>query len=242
MANITNYFKSVKTVNVVEEDVENLSVATEFYKTKLNQTCQKNECIEAKSLLKSKIEEIEQKCEKRKQQIEFCKSIICDKKVEIARLQKILEISQPKPIEISQQKSNQSHTPRTQILIFSSFLSYLSEEQLADIRLVGPSKGEDSTFVLTSLRNLYQGRLEILQKKTITGRSKKGETKEMLTPSNVDVIKRLFRERMFNVVTEGGAEERVNREKKVNKYIKDAQANITKTIKSSNVARNLFNA
>lgn len=242
MANIKNYFKSVKTVNIVEENDENLTVATEFYKTQLYQSCQKNECIEAKFLLKNKIEEIERKCVQRKQQIEFCKSIICEKKVEIARLQKTLEISQPKSIEISQPKPNQSHTPRTQILIFSSFFDHLSEEQLAEIRLVGPSKGEDSTFVLTSVRNLYQGRLETLQMKSITGRSKKGESKEMLTPSNVDIIRRLFKERMMNVVIEGGEEERINREKKVNKYIKDAQANITKSIKSSNVARNLFEA
>lgn len=236
MTNITNYFKIVKTVNIVEEDSENISVATEFYRNQLHTTCDKNSCIELKTMLRSKIDEIEEKCLKRKKQIEICQNIIGEKKIEVARLQKTLEISQP--IEISQQKLNPTHTtPRTQILIFSSFLCNLSEEQLADIRLVGPSKAEDSTFVLTSLRNLYQGRLEILQKKTITGRSKKGETKEMLTPINVDIIKRLFRERMMNVVTE--EEERVVREKKVNKYIKDAQANITKSIKSS-VARNLL--
>lgn len=198
-------------------------------------------------------------------QIKLAKAIITEKDVEIARLRRLVDMQvqssgQPndltvetlsqtdrQPVNRTCQSNRLSVKSATQsdlqpvegtvqdnyqALNFAGFSSKFEETQLADIRLIGPIKREDSTFISVALRSLYHKRLELLAKKTITGRSKNGE-KEMLTPENVETIKQLFKERMNHV--EPG--ERAAREKNVNKYIKDAQINITKSLKSYNVVQ-----
>lgn len=227
--NITNYFKSIKTFEGANvSSSTNKTIAEQFYDEALKkQKCQKKQCIDTLADLNFELEEIEKKCEKRKEQINFCRSIIAEKETKIRNL---IESGQPQ-LEHSV-FSLPKHT-----LNFTAF-SQFDEEQLADIRLVGSKKNEDSKFVSVVVRNLYQNRLDILATKSITGRGKKGEKKGILTPENVDIIRRIFKERLSDL--EVGETERTEREKKVNKYIKDAQANISKSVKKLEVARQLF--
>lgn len=233
MANITDYFKSVKSFEGDEvSSSNNKTIAEQFYEKELQKPkCQKKQCIDMIVEMCIQLEEIEKKCEKRKEQINFCRSIIEEKETKISSLRNLIENGQPRldPLSVFR-------LPK-QTLNFTAF-SQFTEEQLADIRLVGSKKNEDSKFVSVVVRNLYQGRLDILATKSITGRSRNGEKKEILTPENVDVIRRMFKERMVDLEVEEA--ERTEREKKINKFIKDAQVNITKSVETSHVARQLF--
>lgn len=285
MAAITDYFKSKKILNCVEEipPSENLTFAQAFYKEQLtsNDECDNAVCIENKFKLKNTIAEIEKKTALRRNQIKFAQMIIFEKDIEIARLQKLMNNMQLASRSLdSIEKSTRSDNPSTptvesaveidrvpteaavhshnpmipavepaiqcdcppteaagnrQKLNFTNFSSIFEESQLADIRLIGPTKKEDSTFINVAMRLLYENRLDVLEKKSVTGRSKNND-KEKLTPYNVETIKQLFKERM----QQAEPSEREARQKQVNKHIKDSIENITRSLKNTNVQRQLF--
>lgn len=243
MSKITNYFKKTKSVEFDQRETDvakNKTFAERFYRDCLKNSkpqCEKSTCMHSKNLFNLQLDEIQKKCDKRKTQIEICKSIIAEKESEIENLRKMLESekSNTQVFDKNDKASNLSTVP----LSFCTFSTEFNEEQLASLRLIGPTKREDSSFVSLALQILYDGRLDVLQTKSITGRSKPGVTKGILTPKNVTTITNIFAERLekLNIV----AIEREERKKKVNKYIKDAQNNIGKSLKinGKEVARQL---
>lgn len=252
MAKITNFFKSKKTVgNFSDEEDDNSTIAERFYKTQIGKECAKIDCVQEKSKLQQQISETEKKIELRREQIKFAQTIIAEKNYEIARLQAVITpVEQPLVESASQFGREQMESGNQTAKIndppmqkagqekndaFAGFSLHFEEPQLADLRLIGITNREDSTFVFVAVRNLYHDRLEVLKKRSLTGRSENGD-KQSLTPENVKVIKQLFKERMCQVE----ANERATRERNVNKLIKDSLENITKTMKTPNVVRKLF--
>lgn len=111
-----------------------------------------------------------------------------------------------------------------------------SSEQSAKLRSIGLTTREDSTFVLAVVRALYEERLEVLDKRTVTGRNKQ---KEKMTPAKLFTIRKTFRQRLSKV-----ADDKEKRAKRLTELIKNAQYSIAKSLKAKDtaekVARQLF--
>lgn len=253
---ITEFFNKVKTVEFCEVDVTSVeSESAKFYQECLKKQetqCRRAECVETKLFLQSKLHETEKKNENRKKQIEICSSVIAEKEHEIECLEKQLDekfiapsnssTDHIKDLTLSKSapdspKPPNSNTNTNETLNFDGFSEYFTEPQLADLRFIGPNKREDSKFVSVALRSLYEGRLDVLKTKSITGRTKPGAKKEKFPPENMKTIHSLFAERIATLTTEPN--ERVERKKNVNKYIKDAQNNISKKENVKETARQL---
>lgn len=224
---ITDFYKSKKNVDIPDEEVQSkptTSTSDQFYGACLSQQlqCNKVTCVNVKSTLQNQIREVEKKIEERKDNIDMCKIIIAEKQSEIEDLKKRIET---KVVPLSS-----SEKP----LLFSEFNEDFTEQQLSRLRSIGTSKREDSTFVALSMRSMYEGRLETLQTKTLTGRGLHGNKKEKLTPEKVSKIKNMFEQRIDESVEV--AEQRVARKKLFNKYIRNAQRNITIALKSETEA------
>lgn len=95
-------------------------------------------------------------------------------------------------------------------------------DSIEQIRLIGFTKEEDSAFVLAVMRGLYDGNLDVLSKKTVTGRSK-DEEKEAISPEKMSIMKHLFDKRV-----DANSIDRTERKKKINKHIKSAIESINK--------------
>lgn len=111
-----------------------------------------------------------------------------------------------------------------------------SSEQLAKLQSIGLTTREDSTFVLTVVRALYEERLEVLDKRTVSGRNK---NKEKMTPEKLSTIRKIFRQRLSKVT-----DDKEKRLKRLTELIKNAQYSIAKSLKTKviaeEVARKLF--
>lgn len=200
-----------------------------------------------KLLLQTKVREMQKKIESRKMQIEVCSSVINEKQLEIECLKKQLEsVAEPnthvkllqvdKPVEVESIPietivfpSVNTNANQNETLCFSEFAGQLAEQQLAELRIIGPTKRDDSKFVSLALRSLYEGRLDVLKIKSITGRTKPGAQKEKFSPQNIKAVQSLFYERVESLAI--APQERAEK-KNVNKYIKDAQNNISRILKS----------
>lgn len=106
--------------------------------------------------------------------------------------------------------------------IFDGFENEFSTDSMEQIRLIELVQEEDSAFVLAAMRGLYDGKLDVLSKKTVTGRSKIGG-KEPISPEKLSIIKTLFNKRVeINSINS------IERKKKINKHVKTAIENINK--------------
>lgn len=120
--------------------------------------------------------------------------------------------------------SNKSNV--SNLLRFTGFSNIFTSNQLAELRTIGLSAREDSSFVSSVMKFLYAGRLTILKTKSVSGRSTKiDQPKEKITPEKENVIRKTFAERMIDV-----NDDKLGREKKLNKFIKDALINIGKSV------------
>lgn len=192
MSLITNYFKQTKDVVQKDEPHHNLqTISSKFYSDCLTEQlfpeCRKEQCLNSKHLLKMQIAEKKKKCQEHEDALKNCSEILLNKDIEIESLRKIKSLetvamnihvvtndvthtdndieceSINSPIAIASNKSNS----------FSSFFNDFNEEQLADLRLIGPIKSKDATFVTLAVKFLYSERLGDLKGKTVTGRNKK---------------------------------------------------------------------
>lgn len=227
---------------VVEKEAEReevQSVTQQFYKECLatqSMICNQQRCFEVRSTLKSKIKHIQSKNQDIKDAIGTCRSIIAEKDQEIAALTKIVEsltvigdcpsTSTESNIVDCPSTSTESNIVerQTEPLNFIEYVNYFSEDQLSQLRSIGGSKPEDSSFVSTALRGLYDGKLDTLRSKTVCGRGQK----EKMTPKKVEIINEMFQQRLHKCTSD--ANERIVRKKRLNKLIKDAQFNITKSL------------
>lgn len=78
---------------------------------------------------------------------------------------------------------------------YVKFEKNFSSNAMETMRSYGDEKAQDSKFILTAVRDLYDGRLEDLQTKNLSGRSK-GATKQPVTPEKMKILKEIFEERI----------------------------------------------
>lgn len=205
---IRNFFEKSETVNKEKADKE----IDKFYKNCLNEEICSIVCKKEKEEIKKKTIEIKEKIALVESAIETCRSIMLEKDIEISKLQKetpLLKDSQPEPM-------------------FNSFSNEFSREQINQMKSISTSNRGDSTFINFTIKCLYSGNLESLQNKTSCDRNDKSTNKTAMTPHKKKVIMEIYKERLSNVAI--NLEEKNTREKKLNKLIKDAFVNITKSL------------
>lgn len=96
---------------------------------------------------------------------------------------------------------------------YSNFEGVLTVECIDHLNLLDNSQPNDSTFIRIALLNLYRNDPEILKKKTISGRG----GKSAITPEKIEILNRLFGERLSHISEPTGT-----REYNINKLIRNA--------------------
>lgn len=252
MSKITDFFKIAKNNHVQESDqnrssYERGTVANQFYEhclTKQDQLCDKVECINRIAALKSELKTMQEKCLNTKEAVAICTEVIAEKDIEINNLMQQLTtaVNSTEPtvtdtpvVSIDDKPEPVVMEPidRAEASLFSAFQNEFSGDVLSSLRSVENRREKDSHFVNIAMRALYAGNLNGLKNKSVTGRSKSGQRKEPITPEKHRVLKTIYTERIHIVSPE--CEERAARITRLNKYIKDAIHNITKSIDSNEI-------
>lgn len=241
---LTDIYQTIKNVDFCDKEItSSASLAEQFYSTFLidrQEVCSKADCFDEKTSIIQKIKELQQKCDERKRNIELCTAIIDEKQQEIDKLKTLLDSSEnhnsasssiAKPPNLTAVAATPVSSKEN---IFSKFAEHFNEQQLVALRSIGITKTDDSKFISTAMKSLYDGRLEVLQTKSITGRSKPGTRKDIFTPEKITIIHDLIAERIDFLVLD--PKERVIRRGNVNKLIRDAQRNISIAIKSKELS------
>lgn len=115
---------------------------------------------------------------------------------------------------------------------FKDFAHIFTDDDLKKIQSVRSGVNNDSSFVLKIAKALYKNQLHVLEKKSVTGKSK-GIPKEAITPAKKSIIVEMFKERC---ITESPTAALLdNRLKSTNQLIKRAILNI-KNAKQKNPA------
>lgn len=230
---ITDFFKSTKNINaeVVDQAVdETSSLSTQFYQACLdeqNKQCNNLDCIRKKNELKKQVGEMKKKCSEIEYKVRICNMVIGEKDTKIKSLKKEIETTHAE----SSTAVCQNTPPDTES--FTAFSAHFSNEKLAILRSIGPDKKEDSSFVNAAVKALYLKRLDVLENKSVTGRSKGEQKKEPMTPEKRNILNRIFTERIHLVASDGN--ERTSRIIEINKHIKFAIININKSNRSENI-------
>lgn len=76
---------------------------------------------------------------------------------------------------------------------FDNFKAEFSFEALESLRKHGNSPSADSSFILTAIRDLYKGNINLLKNISFTNRSK---SKTQMSPQKRTVLQRIYDERM----------------------------------------------
>lgn len=121
----------------------------------------------------------------------------------------------------SEQKNNASRN-----LLFHDFEKCLSEDSLYLLRSVHPGKKHDRKFVKYSLKGFYEDRGEVIQERTLSGR-----TKQKITPEKLQNIKRLFLERINS--ERGDYESNQCRYELLNRYIANTFVELSNEYKAN---------
>lgn len=219
---IDDYFKTQKSAEfaVIQQQPKKANDA--FYEDCESEHRCSSECTVEKDNLKIKINETKETIKKIEDAIISCRSIIVEKNFEIENLQKRLP-------EDSNPVSNDAPE-----LMYTSYSNVFSCEQTTQLRSIGTSARNDSTFIIYAIRCLYAENIDSVRNKSACGKKvKRGEKqKTMMTPEKKKTIENIFDERMrgsgLSIL------EQNFRKKQLNKLIKDALANITKSLDSRN--------
>lgn len=164
--------------------------------------------------------EIKEKCHFHENAVKECSSIIAEKDSTINELKKFVNEKEKTNSDINNGIDSNDK------IRFSDFSNLFTASQLLNLRDIVSTKRGDSTFIATTIRMLYDGKLDCLQTKSVSGRSTKGKLKEKITPDKMDIIQRIYCERI-NVVSKDNTEKEA-RKKQMNKLIKDALVNISR--------------
>lgn len=111
---------------------------------------------------------------------------------------------------------------------FSQFNKNFSASTIDDLKLIDDTPEKDSVFILKTIKDLYVDDLPRLKNKTYSGK-----TKEALSPEKVDVIRKIFIERLD--AAEKNNQNNIKRKFKFPTYVKAA-------IESINRKKNLSHA
>lgn len=174
---ITDYFSNVKSIDWVDVPVINSkSDENDFYSGCVDKAkCNSVHCQHIKEELKLRFQEQSEKLKQVKKALSSCEFIIEKKDAQIATLQKKLE--QIPPLEIvpcaSQtiQPTQNSpvveqippKTPMNKDELYNSYSSHFSTKNLSELRSYGSDNKEDSSFILTAMRSLYECNFEKLK-------------------------------------------------------------------------------
>lgn len=254
------FFKPTKQINIddsISSSGDQALKSDVFYERCMTNACREEKCVSEKLAEQKKINELLEKCEKTKEAIKSVNSIIKEKNNKIEALRKLLEtstIQRPKktksaaiiakvtpvcqttsmPDAVIVTKEGAKHIQSQ--LSFSKFLGHFNELQLAQLRSLGPTVRDDSSFVFSAMRFLYSDRLDCLKSKSVSGRGRtKVEKKEKLTPEKKTIIEEMFVERISRISV--NKEENISRNKLLHKYVKDAIYNISRSELSKNSQR-----
>lgn len=236
--------------NVVSNDIEQriASEKEEFYKKCLI-SCNESVCKNEKLCLKTQISEMKRKCEQIESAVSTCNDVIEEKNKKIEDLKKMLKTARIEQNDTNEIKANEENENHTQVstscsvptsnqmvkneLSFSEFKDIFDEQQLAELRSIGCTVRDDSRFISLAIKHIYKGRLECLKNKSVSGRGRtKTEVKEKVTPAKVTILEKMFDERIK--MTNDAAQHK-NRFKHLNKFIKDAIANINRSVHAKEI-------
>lgn len=78
---------------------------------------------------------------------------------------------------------------------YTNFNKNISKDILSELNSIGNSKREDSAFIALAIKGLYNGNIETIKQKSLSGRSKKGETSG-ISPEKKKILERLYDERI----------------------------------------------
>lgn len=189
------------------------------------------------------MKDLSRKCENVKEANKIGMEIVLDKYLEIGNLMRQIEARVVPAVNVAQSNEpNSIHASTVAATLvkpnsmkncsqmFSTYAKYFNQNQLSYLRSVDHRKEMDSHFINTVVKQLYDGRLYVLPNRSVTGRSNIGQTKEAVTPEKRKILDGIYTERIFISIED--CAERVQRKKKLNKYIKDtlhrrAAANLT---------------
>lgn len=246
---ISDYFKKQTNKSSAavprEDNPKPPNQADDFYKQCLQNChviCKKEACMVIKSKLQNELKGLTMKCSYHEDAIKQCSVIIAEKDREIDELRRSIAANvkisnctenlatasseSAGAIVCGNATSTSNQNPNS--MRFHEFTSVFDSAQLATLREVGLSMQKDSKFVTMLIRMLYDGRFECLKLKSVTGRcGKGGEQKTGITPRKMNILKNIFHERIQTATVDEF--ERDVRRKKLNKLIKDALSNVSKT-------------
>lgn len=110
---------------------------------------------------------------------------------------------------------------------FESVSDIFDGDQISHLKTISTNERGDSTFVCSVLKYLYADNLDSVKNKTACGKSRRGQTRNMMTPEKKGTVQDIYNERLSSLAI--GIEEKKTREKKLNKLINDAFNNIAKS-------------
>lgn len=233
---ITQYFNVQKNNDPIESppsENQNIIESVAFYNECLEveqANCLNVTCLKSKKELRQSICEMEKKCAKLEQAIITCKAVITEKNVYIENF----DIK----LHSTESRTNEPETAKMEIykndqLMYEDYKGTFDSAILSRLRSLGIKKPDDSTFVSVAVRSLYDGKLDLLKNKSLTGRSTKGEKREPITPDKLETLKKLFDERINSVTSD--LKIRNERKKNLNTCIKNAIRNINDSVGKESV-------
>lgn len=241
---LTEFFKTTKKANAINaSSIETKSATDQFYTLCLNEQlgkCNNSICEKEKRELKAKCIEQEKKLREIQRAIDKCLEITQKKEKKIECLSseiKVARVSDPIACDSNSddvsksnvtEKVNEPTTCTSKSInvnnIFSTFENVFTHDELARLRSIGPTKKDDSSFVLSSIRFLYKNDVEKISSLSLTGRSRGTESKQKMCPEKYDTIKDLFSERLTSMNL--NSTEFSDRTKQMHKLMKNAFINI----------------
>lgn len=185
---ITHFFsvgQSVANANNIPRNKVN-----DFYASSVNHQlnrdkCGNQACARERKKLQQQLEESKEKKEQTKELIRTCEEIIEKKNHTLNLLRSQLN----ECVEAE----NRSEAKE----LFEEYQNDFTRDGLRELRSIGGTKTDDSKFILTGMRFLYDKKLHRLASITVTGRGKKGKNNsEKMSPKKMVAIKGAYTERL----------------------------------------------
>lgn len=247
MSKITSFFKQVKknsNNDITEDNAESENICEQrtfaelFYEkclTAQEHACNNIECINIKAALQLELRTMQERNRNVKAAIQICTEIVADKDIEIQNLMQKTSVAAnvdvgAKLIPVGERNNEVSAEcvdppEKSSIELFSKFQNNFNPDRLSYLRSICSKPEKDSHFVHNAVQALYEGQLKVLKNISVTGRSA-GKVKEKMSSQKHAILTNIYTERIM-IATQNSAE-RVVRQKKLNKYIKDAIRSISK--------------
>lgn len=235
---ITKYMKKTKESQIpIEHEAENTdgneSLVSNFYESCLDnkvKICGANKnCHALKRKLQQELASLTEKDAQVEKAITTCLRICSKKDEEIDMLDNRIKI---------RKNNKETITTKPKKTLFVEFEGNFTDNQLSTLRSIEKSQRGDSTFILNAIRFSYSDNLAKLQKKTVTGISKKGP-KEPITPQKLNRLKSMFSERLSDLSL--GKQEKGDREKNFCRHVNRAITNVCSTIENGTTKKKIIN-